>query len=210
MPWLCCVLFRPQIPERLLCMSLDEFKLLSILVLVFFSCIRFFRRNIVLTLYALVFFCTMGFIAQLLLGREMNRYTPNITIYIFYVSAAVIVTWGTGLTFLWALHAWLTERLHISPGVGIYSICGLPGLILLEIIGSNIIKMKLHNYSQYDALLPYLNTMHAPKWLYAYYIVFAITFFYISKALGLYASHWNGRELKDSPALAIDSNEKAN
>jgi hypothetical protein len=190
-------------------MSLDEFKLLSILVLVLFLSIRFLGRNPIQVLRAFVFFCAMGFIAQLLLGRELNRYTPNITIFIFYVSAAVIVTWGTGLTFLWAFHAWLTERFQLSIGLGTYCLCGIPVLILLEIIGSNVIKMKLHNYRQYVALMPYLNTMHAPKWLYAYYIVFAITLFYCSKALGLYADRWNGRILGNSQALAISNNERA-
>jgi hypothetical protein len=190
-------------------MSLDEFKLFSILVLVFFLSIRVLRRNPTQVLRAFVLFSAMGFIAQLLLGRELNRYTPNITIYIFYVSAAVIITWGAGLTFLWALHAWVTERFRLSPGIGTYCLCGMPVLILLEIIGSNVIKMKLHNYRQYVALMPYLNTMHAPKWLYAYYIVFAITLFYCSKALGLYADHWNGRMLGDRQALAIGSNERA-
>jgi hypothetical protein len=174
-------------------MSLDEFKLLLILLIVFCVCILFFGRNPILTLRAFFFFSVMGFVAQLGLGREMNRYTPNITLYISYVSVAVIVAWGTGFCFLWAVHSWLSERFKISTGLGIYCICGIPMLIGLEIIGSNVIKMKLHNYHQYAALIPSLHTMNAPIWLYVYYIVTAIIMFCIAKALGLYAADWKGR-----------------
>ena len=83
-------------------MSLDEFKLLLIFFVVFCVCVRFFSRNPILMLLTFFFFCVMGFAAQLALGRELNRYTPNITLYISYVSLAVIVAWGTGFSFLWA------------------------------------------------------------------------------------------------------------
>jgi hypothetical protein len=183
-------------------MSLDEFKLLLILLVVFCSCIRFLGRNPILTLRAFSYFSAMGFIAQLALGREMNRYTPNITIYISYVSLAVIVAWGTGFSLLWAFHSWLDERFKISAGLGTYCVCGIPMLIGLEIIGSNVIKMKLYNFHQYAALIPSLHTMNAPIWLYIYYIVTAIVMFYIAKALGLYAADWKGSVVRNFPAIS--------
>jgi hypothetical protein len=186
-------------------MSLDEFKLLIILFCVLFLSICILGRNSILTLRAFLYFSVMGFVAQLILGRELNRYTPNITLYIAYVSLAVTVAWGTGFSFLWAVHSWLAERFKISIGLGTYCICGIPMLVGLEIIGSNVIKMKLHNYHQYAALMPSLNTMHAPKWLYAYYIVTGIIMFFIAKALGLYAA--NQRE-RMSGKVPVGSNSE--
>jgi hypothetical protein len=173
-------------------MSFAEFKLLLILLFVFVLCISVLHRNIILTLRAFLLFSAMGFVVQLLLGRELNRYTPNITLYIFYVSYAVIIAWGTSLSFIWALHSYLVERFKISSGLATYTLCGFPILILLEIIGSNVLKMKLHNYHQYAAILPSLNTMHAPKWLFVFYILVAFAQFYVSKALGLYSVNFKG------------------
>jgi hypothetical protein len=183
-------------------MSLDEFKLLMILFGVLCLCICILGRNSILTLRAFLSFSLMGFVAQLVLGRELNRYTPNITLYISYVSLAVIIAWGTGFTFLWGVHSWLAERLKISAGIGIYCICGIPMLVGLEIIGSNVIKMKLHNYHQYEALMPALNTMHAPKWLYAYYIATAIIMFYLAKALGVYTANRKERIVENFPTIS--------
>lgn len=182
-------------------MSLDEFNLLLILFGVLCLSICILGRNLILTLRAFLYFSLMGFVAQLILGRELNRYTPNITLYIYYVSLAVTVAWGTGFCFLWAVHSWLAERFKISAGLGIYCLCGIPMLIGLEIIGSNVIKMKLHNYHQYAALMPSLNTMHAPKWLYAYYIATGIIMFFVAKALGLYAVDGRGRMFRNIPVV---------
>ena len=151
-------------------MSLAEFELLLILILSFFVHIYLLRQDPRRTFHIFSFSCALGLIAQILLGRELNLYTPNITLYVSYVSVAVIISWGVGLTTLWATHTWLARILRISPGLGTYTLCGIPILILLEFTGSNIIRMKLHNYRQYTALMPYLNAMHAPMWLYAYYI----------------------------------------
>jgi len=183
-------------------MSLDEFKLLLIFFVVFFVCIRFFGRNPILMLRTFFFFSVMGFAAQLALGQELNRYTPNITLYLSYVSLAVVVAWGTGFSFLWAVHTWLVDRFKISAGLGVYCLCGIPMLIVLEIIGSNVIKMKLYNYHQYAALIPSLHTMNAPIWLYAYYVVTAIIMFYIAKALGLYSADWKGRIFRNFPIIS--------
>jgi hypothetical protein len=188
-------------------MSLDELKLLLILFGVLFLSICILGRNPILTLRAFLCFSVMGFAAQLVLGRELNRYTPNITLYISYVSLAVTVAWGTGFSFLWAVHSWLAERFKISAGLGIYCLCGIPMLIGLEIIGSNVIKMKLHNYHQYVALMPSLNTMHAPKWLYAFYIVTGIIMFFIAKAFGLYDANRKERMLGKIPV--VSNNERA-
>jgi hypothetical protein len=142
-----------------------------------------------------------------MLGRTLNLYTPNITLYVFYVSVAVIISWGAGLTSIWALHTWASRIFRIPPGLGTYTLCGIPILIALEWTGSNIIKMKLHDYRQYAAVMPFLNAMHAPKWLYAYYIILAVLFFYLLKFWGLYSEDGIIYRFSNSRAITIQSEE---
>ena len=172
-------------------MSFAELKLVLILIFLFFVQIYLMRLDPRRTIRIFSFACAIGDLAQLLLGRELNLYTPNITLYVFYVSVAVIIAWGAGLTAIWAIHTWLMRMRGIPPGLGAYTLCGIPVLIALEFTGSNIISMKLHEYRQYTALMPYLNAMHAPKWLYAYYVASAVIFFYSSRALGIYSEDRN-------------------
>ncbi len=166
-------------------MTVAEFKLLIILALTF--CIFTFifkqdpRRNTVVFLIA----CLTGFAAQIPLGQEINHYTPNIALYISYVSFAVIITWGIGLTSLYAAHLWVADKLRIAPGAALYFFCSFPIVIILEITGSNFVHMKLHDFQTYAPLLPQFNAMHAPPWLYGYYLLIALFFFYLLRALPL-------------------------
>ncbi len=189
-------------------MGLAELKLLLILIFLFFVQIHLLRLDPRRTMRIFSFACVIGVIAQLLLGRELNLYTPNITLYVSYVSVAVIMTWGAGLTSIWAIHAWLRRMRGIPAGLGAYTVCGIPVLIALEFIGSNIIGMKLHDYGQYTALMPYINAMHAPKWLYAYYVASALIFFYSSRALGLYSEDRHECQPHADRAFAACENER--
>jgi hypothetical protein len=188
-------------------MSLDEFKYLLIVIGFLFVHVYILGHDP--RRVARIFFLSsgMGFIAQLMLGKDLNLYTPNITLYIAYVSIAVITTWGIALTTLWAIHTWLARILKISPGVGTYALCGIPLLITVECIGSNVIKMKLHNYTQYAALMPYINSMNAPKWLYAYYIILALIFFYSLNALGIYSENRQAFMPQANPFMATCNDE---
>jgi hypothetical protein len=189
-------------------MSLAELKLVLILIFLFFVQIRLLRLDPRRTVRIFSFACAIGVIAQLLLGRELNLYTPNITLYVSYVSVAVIMAWGAGLTSIWAIHSWLRRMRGIPAGLGAYTLCGIPVLIALEFAGSNIIKMKLHDYRQYAALMPYINAMHAPKWLYAYYVASALVFFYSSMALGIYGEDPNECESQVDRVFTACENER--
>jgi hypothetical protein len=189
-------------------MFLAELKLVLVLIFLFFVQIRLLRLDARRTIRIFSFACAIGIIAQLLLGRKLNLYTPNITLYVSYVSVAVIMAWGAGLTAIWAVHTWLVRMRGIPPGLGTYTLCGLPILIALELTGSNIIRMKLHDYRQYAALMPYFNAMNAPKWLYAYYITSAVIFFYASRALGIYSEDRNECLPQIGRPLAACENER--
>jgi hypothetical protein len=132
--------------------------------------------------------CVVGTVAQALLGPALNRYTPNITIYVSYVSLAVILTWGVGLTAIHAAHLWLARVLGRPPGLGLFTVAFVPIMIVLETVGSNVIRMKLDRYEQYQPLMPALNAMHAPAWLYGFYVVFGLVFYAAARALGLSSS----------------------
>jgi hypothetical protein len=158
-------------------MSVAELKLLAILAMVFGICSSARVRSVGRIAMIFVFACSVGFVAQLPLGPDLNLYTPNITHYVSYVSVAVIITWGIGLAGPFIVHLWTARRLRTSPGLGLYLGCGIPILVVLECIGSNVVRMKIHNYKTYTSLIPYLNAMNAPVWLYAYYIAVGLLFY---------------------------------
>jgi hypothetical protein len=151
-----------------------------------------FRR--VLEVYALG--CAAGWLAQLGLGPGMNRYTPNVTVYFSYVSLAVILAWGTGLAMMWAAHLAFSRWLRRRPGLHLFLLAGAPVMTILEFIGSNVIHMKLHNYRQYASLMPMLNSMHAPLWLFVYYGVCAILFYGLLIALRIHTAE--GRPFRET------------
>ncbi|MEI6670041.1 MAG: hypothetical protein WCP29_17975 [Acidobacteriota bacterium] len=172
-------------------MSLDEFKLLIVLLLLFCAYTWVLRQSLRHTAVIFLLACLTGWIAQVPLGRELNLYTPNITIYLSYVSVAVIVTWGAGLTTIYAAHLWLARVLRIGAGARTIALSGIPILVALEFVGSNIIRMKLHDYRNYASLMPLLNSMNAPPWLYAYYVGTALLFFYALIRLGIHTEDWS-------------------
>ena len=75
-------------------MTSAEVKLLIVIFFVIAAGSWLSRLDIrkVLTIFALG--CLAGFAAQLYLGPDINRYTPNISLYISYVSVAVIFAWA--------------------------------------------------------------------------------------------------------------------
>lgn len=166
-------------------MTLPEFELVGIAAAVL-AISRYVSRQGPRRI-VLVFFlaCLTGFAAQLLLGREMNLYTPNIRLYVSYVSLAVIVTWGIGLLTIYAVYLWAACRLRIRSSAVLFFLCSLPVIVALEFVGSNVLRMKLHDYTRYSPLMPMLNSMHAPAWLYGYYGLIACLFYLLLKALGL-------------------------
>ncbi len=156
---------------------LPEIQILAIIAAVFaiatFAAGQDPRRNGLVLLAA----CGTGFAAQFLLGPELNRYTPNIRIYFSYVSLAAVLTWGAGLLSIYAAHLLAARLLKRPPTLWLYCLVGVPILIVLEMTGSNAISMKLYNYQSYTPLMPAVNAMHAPAWLYGYYVVVALAFY---------------------------------
>lgn len=172
-------------------MTSAEAKLLLVIFFVIATGSWLSRLDIrkVLTIFALG--CLAGFAAQLSLGPEINRYTPNISLYVSYVSVAVIFAWGTGLSCIWMVHLWACRTFRLRPGMFAHLLSGIPVILVLEAIGSNIVVMKLHNYTQYDSLMPLLNAMHAPAWLYGFYLVVSLAFYFFLKALALNRERWS-------------------
>ncbi len=156
---------------------LPEIQILAIIAAVFaiatFAAGQDPRRNGLVLLAA----CVTGFAAQLLLGPELNRYTPNIRIYFAYVSLAAVLTWGAGLLSIHAAHLLAAKLLNRRPTWWLYCLVGVPILIVIEMTGSNAISMKLYNHRSYTPLMPAVNAMHAPAWLYGYYVVVALVFY---------------------------------
>jgi hypothetical protein len=164
-------------------MSSSEIKVLVFLGLVFFIYLVVGIRSLGKCALLFLVACLTGCLAQLPLGPELNHYTPNITLYVSFVSIAVIITWGIGLASAYLANVWMAKLFRIPESVGLYCLCAVVILIMIEAAGSNIILMKLHNYSQYVSLMPALNSMHAPKWMYAYYSSVGVLFYFIAKAL---------------------------
>jgi hypothetical protein len=180
-------------------MSGDEYRLALIVVILFVAYTFLLRQNLRHNFSIFLLACITGFFVQLPLGRDLNLYTPNITVYLWHVSLAVIVTWGAGLTSLYAVDTWLARVRGKAPGLCTLLLCGLPILVMLEFVGSHIVRMKLHDYRQYSSLMPALNCMHAPPWLYAYITGSALVFFYSLKALAIYGTDWSWRSVLSRP-----------
>jgi hypothetical protein len=183
-------------------MSSAELKLLLIVALLFCGYRYLLRQDSRRNAFIFLLSCATGLIAQAALGRGLNLYTPNITLYISYVSVAVILTWGAGLTSMYAAQNWLARVLGIDPGVGTYTLAGLPILVILEVIGSNVIRMKLHDYGAYEPLMPTLNAMHAPEWLYVYYILVTVLFYGMLKGLRIHSEDWSRSVFRRVPGLS--------
>ena len=172
-------------------MTTAEGKLLGVIVFLVCTGTWAFRQDIRKNVTVLLLGCLAGFLAQLPLGPDLNRYTPNIATYVTYVSAAVIMAWGMGLASIYAGHCWLARLFKRKPGLPIYACASVLTIVILEAIGSNIVGMKLHDYTRFQSLMPALNAMHAPVWLYGYYGLVALLFYYLLKALRIQTEDWS-------------------
>jgi hypothetical protein len=171
-------------------MTSAEINLLITIAIVvsLFACL--FRQDIRMTLVIFALGGAAGFAGQLCLGRELNRYTPNISLYVWYVSAAVIFAWGTGLSTIWAFHMWLCRVFRFKPNLLAHIFACIPVILVLEAIGSNLIEMKLHDYRRFQSLAPFMNAMHAPVWLYLYYLFISVAFHYMLERLRMNSFEW--------------------
>lgn len=176
-------------------MTSAEAKLLVVIFLVVFAGGRLSGLGIRKTLIVFGLGSLTGLAAQLSLGPELNRYTPNISLYVSYVSVAVILAWGTGLACIWMVHLWACRTFRIPTGLVAHAFSGVPVILVLEAIGSNIVVMKLHNYKQYASLMPSMNAMHAPAWLYGFYLVISVIYYFFLKALAMNSEDWDAAPL---------------
>jgi hypothetical protein len=180
-------------------MTSAEINLLITIAIVvsLFACL--FRQDIRMTLVIFALGGALGFAGQLCLGPELNRYTPNISLYVWYVSAAVIFAWGTGLSTIWAFHMWLCRVFRFKPNLLAHMFACIPVILVLEAIGSNLIGMKLHDYTRFQSLAPFMNAMHAPAWLYGYYLFISVAFHYLLEGLRMNSFEWLPRVLARIP-----------
>jgi hypothetical protein len=169
---------------------IPEIKLAAIILAFLVGGAWLARQELYKILIIYVLGCFAGWLAQLGMGPGINRYTPNITLYVSYVSVGVILAWGTGLSMMWAAHLILSRWLRRRPGLGLYLLASLPVMTVLEFIGSNVIHMKLQNYQQYTPLMPALNSMHAPVWLFICYGAVAALFYWSLVILRISTGEW--------------------
>jgi hypothetical protein len=134
--------------------------------------------------------CLTGWLAQLALGPGMNLYTSNVSLYLSYVSAGIILAWGVGLTSMWALHIALCRVTGRSPNAAMFILSGFPAMWILEYIGTNVLVMRLHDFHRYQPLMPSVDSMRAPFWLYEYYILVGVLFYLILTVLRINTGDW--------------------
>jgi hypothetical protein len=139
-----------------------------------------------------VFFlgCAWGAVFQPFLGTRMNLYTANVSWYVGYVSIAVVLVWGIGLTSVYSAHLLLARLLGARPRFRHYAIVSGPVVTALEVVGSNVINVKLADYHAYQSLMPALNAMNAPAWLYLFYLVVGAAFYAVVLACRLDGGIW--------------------
>jgi hypothetical protein len=135
--------------------------------------------------------CVTGWLAQLALGPAMNLYTPNVSLYVAYVSVGIIFAWGVALTSMWALYIALCRVTGWRPNAVLYILSGLPAMLILEYIGSNVLVMRLHDFHRYQPLMPITNSMRAPVWLYVYYTLVGLLFYGLLAVLRMNAGDWS-------------------
>lgn len=168
----------------------SETKLVAVIAAIVVTGTFVFRQDLRKNAIVFLLGASAGWLFQLPLGSALNRYTPNITLYVGYVSVAVMLAWGMGLVGVWAVHCWLARLFGWRHGLRLYLLSGVPVVLIVETIGSNVIAMKLHNHQQYASLAPALNAMHAPAWLYVYYVAAAILFYMALRRAGLHTEDW--------------------
>jgi hypothetical protein len=134
--------------------------------------------------------CAWGAVFQPFLGTRMNHYTANVSWYVGYVSIAVVLVWGIGLTSVYSAHLLLARLLGARPRFRHYAIVSAPVVTTLEVVGSNVIHVKLADHRAYQSLMPALNAMHAPAWLYLFYLVVGAAFYAVVLACRLDGGIW--------------------
>jgi hypothetical protein len=134
--------------------------------------------------------CAWGAVFQPFLGPRMNLYTGNVSWYIGYVSVAVILVWGIGLTSVYSAHLLVARLAGARPRFRHFAVVSAPVVTLLEVVGSNVIQVKLQDHDSYRALMPALNAMNAPAWLYLFYLVVGGSFYAVILACRLDAGIW--------------------
>jgi len=149
-----------------------------------------FRQELRCLAAVFVLGCAWGAVYQPFLGSAMNSYTANVSWYVGYVSIAVILTWGIGLTSVYSAHLLLARLLRARPRFRHYAMVGGPVVMALEVVGSNVIHVKLRDHTTYAALMPALNAMNAPAWLYVFYVVVGALFYAVILACRLDAGRW--------------------
>ena len=188
-------------------MPLTEAKLVFFIALFLCMDALVSRQRIVRFCLMFPLACVTGWLAQLALGPGMNLYTPNISLYVSYVSVAVILAWGVGLTSMWALQIALCRFTRGRPNLLLFLLSAVPSMLILEYIGSNVLIMRLHDFHRYQPLMPSLNSMRAPVWLYGYYALIAILFyamFYaMLTALRINTGDWSRARRPRLPSVAF-------
>jgi hypothetical protein len=160
-----------------------------------------FRQDLRSLSTVFVLGCLWGAAFQPFLGRQMNLYTANVSWYVGYVSVAVILTWGIGLTSVYSAHLLLARLLGARPRFRHYAAVSAPVVTALEVVGSNVIHVKLHDHRTYEALLPALNAMNAPAWLYLFYLVVGAAFYFVVLACRLDGGAWHACLFARRPEL---------
>jgi hypothetical protein len=163
--------------------------LIQAALLIFFKIA--FGQKVSANLQTFMLACAMGTVAQWLLGPDLNHYTGNITLYFLGISVAIILGWGIGLTACQASFSWLVKITAWRPSIWLFMLVCMPIIVVVETIGSNVLRMKLENYEQYAPLMPMLNAMHAPPWLYLYYLSFALIFYGVISRFEF--CHWHNK-----------------
>ncbi len=120
----------------------------------------------------------------------MNRYNANVSLYVSYVSVAVVLVWGIALSSVYSAHLLLARFLGARPRFRHYAAVSAPVVTAVEVVGSNVVHIKLFDHGRYQPLMPALNSMHAPAWLYLFYLVVGALFYLVVLAVRLDAGDW--------------------
>lgn len=172
-------------------MPLTEARLLLIIAVVVCMNVKVSRQGFGRVGVVFLLACLTGWLAQLALGPEINLYTSNVSLYVAYVSVGIIFAWGIGLTSMWSLHIAFCRITRWRPNAILYVLTGVPAMMILEFIGSNILVMRLHDHHRYQPLMPVLNSMRAPAWLFGYYALIGLVFYAILTALRMNTGDWS-------------------